>query len=204
MKALLMDLLADQPDGFQARSTAREYLQARILLALQDHGAFTDWAFLGGTALRFLYRLPRYSEDLDFSLATPGADARFERLMHAVRNDLAAEAYAVEVTLRTRAAVAIGMVRFRGLLHEAGLSPHAAEVLRIRVDLDTNPAAGATTETRLIRRSACSTCSTMTVRRCSPASCTRCSRAVIPRGETSTISPGISPIRSGRPRTSPC
>ena len=152
MKAILMDLLADQPDGFQARSTAREYLQARILLALQDHGAFTDWAFLGGTALRFLYRLPRYSEDLDFSLATPGADARFERLMHAVRNDLAAEAYAVEVTLRTRAAVAIGMVRFRGLLHEAGLSPHAAEVLRIRVDVDTNPPAGATTETRLIRR----------------------------------------------------
>ena len=45
MKAVLMDLLADQPDGFKARSTAREYLQARILLALQDHGAFTDWAF---------------------------------------------------------------------------------------------------------------------------------------------------------------
>ena len=152
VKALLIDLLADQPDGFQARSTAREYLQARILLALQDHGAFTDWAFLGGTALRFLYRLPRYSEDLDFSLATPGADARFERLMRAVCSNLAAEAYAVEVTVRTRQAVAIGMLRFRGLLHEAGLSPHAAEVLRIRVDIDTNPPAGATVQTRLTRR----------------------------------------------------
>ena len=152
MKAVLMDLLADQPDGFKARSTAREYLQARILLALQDHGAFTDWAFRGGTALRFLYRLPRYSEDLDFSLVTPGGDARFERLMRALRNDLAAEAYAVEVTVRTRTAVASGLVRFRGLLHEAGLSPHAGEVLRIRVDIDTNPPAGATTETRLIRR----------------------------------------------------
>ena len=152
MKAVLMDLLADQPDGFKARSTAREYLQARILLALQDHGAFTDWAFRGGTALRFLYRLPRYSEDLDFSLVTPGGDARFERLMRALRNDLAAEAYAVEVTVRTRTAVASGLVRFRGLLHEAGLSPHAGEVLRIRIDMDTNPPAGATTETRLIRR----------------------------------------------------
>ena len=37
-------------------------------------------------------------------------------------------------------------------MHEAGLSPHAGEVLRIRVDIDTNPPAGATTETRLIRR----------------------------------------------------
>lgn len=52
MKAALLDLLGDAPDGVQARSTAREYLQARILLALQDHGAFADWAFQGGTALR--------------------------------------------------------------------------------------------------------------------------------------------------------
>lgn len=49
----------------------REYLQARILEALQHAGAFTNWAFLGGTALRFLDRLPRFSEDLDFSLVTP-------------------------------------------------------------------------------------------------------------------------------------
>ena len=39
----------------------------------------------------------------------------------------------------------------------------------------------------------------MTAPRCSPASSTRCSRVAIPRGETSTISPGISPIRGGRP-----
>ena len=81
MKSLLLDLLADEPDAVQGRNTAREYLQARILLALQDHGAFADWAFVGGTALRFLYRLPRYSEDLDFSLITAGRDARFESLM---------------------------------------------------------------------------------------------------------------------------
>ena len=94
MKSALLDLLGDARDGVQARSTAREYLQARILLALQDHGAFTEWAFLGGTALRFLYQLPRYSEDLDFSLVTPGGDGRFEPLMRSVRHDLTAEAYA--------------------------------------------------------------------------------------------------------------
>ncbi len=72
MKAALLELLAGEPHGVQARNTAREYLQARILLALQDHGAFSDWAFLGGTALRFRYRLPRYSEALDFSLDADG------------------------------------------------------------------------------------------------------------------------------------
>lgn len=47
---------------------AREYLQARILQALQREGAMQKIAFYGGTSLRFLYDLPRYSEDLDFAL----------------------------------------------------------------------------------------------------------------------------------------
>ena len=54
-------------DDFRRRSITREFLQARILLSLQDHGAFSNWAFVGGTAFRFLYNLPRYSEDLDCS-----------------------------------------------------------------------------------------------------------------------------------------
>ena len=54
MKPLLLEILRNQPDDFRRRSTAREYLQARILLTLQDAGAFSDWAFAEGTALRFL------------------------------------------------------------------------------------------------------------------------------------------------------
>ena len=48
------------------RFITREYLQARLLESLQKYGAFTSWAFVGGTALRFLYLMPRFSEDLDF------------------------------------------------------------------------------------------------------------------------------------------
>jgi predicted nucleotidyltransferase component of viral defense system len=152
MKPLLMDILRDEPDDFRRRSTAREYLQARILLALQDHGAFSHWAFVGGTALRFLFRLPRYSEDLDFSLMTPGGDARFEKLMESVRGALALEAYSVELRTRTRDTVASALVKFRGLLHELGLSPHDDEVFTVKVEIDTNPPEGAETETRLVRR----------------------------------------------------
>ncbi len=59
MKPLLMDFLGDEQNPFVRRNMAREFLQARVLLALQDHGAFANWAFVGGTALRFLFRLPR-------------------------------------------------------------------------------------------------------------------------------------------------
>jgi hypothetical protein len=43
------------------RNLLREYLQARILAELQRAGAMLSLAFQGGTALRFLYGLPRYS-----------------------------------------------------------------------------------------------------------------------------------------------
>ncbi|MBD3805725.1 MAG: nucleotidyl transferase AbiEii/AbiGii toxin family protein [Sulfuricurvum sp.] len=46
----------------------REILQEIVLLGLYDAGFFKRAAFYGGTALRILHNLPRFSEDLDFSL----------------------------------------------------------------------------------------------------------------------------------------
>lgn len=152
MKALLKDLLREERDDFRRRNVTREYLQSRVLQSLQDHGAFTDWAFVGGTALRFLFRLPRYSEDLDFSLMTAGSDARFESLMQAVKADLTAEAYDADTRVRTASTVASAFVNFRGLLYEMGLSPHADEALSVKVEIDTNPPAGAVVTTRIVRR----------------------------------------------------
>ena len=152
MKPLLLEILRDQVDDFRRRSTAREYLQARILLALQDAGAFSEWAFVGGTALRFLFQLPRYSEDLDFSLATPGENARFEKHIQSVGRDLALEGYDVEILSRPRPPVATAAIKMRGLLYEIGLSPHPDEVIMVKVEIDTRPPRGARTTTRLVRR----------------------------------------------------
>ena len=152
MKSLLLDMLREESDDFRRRSRAREYLQARILLALQDSGAFSNWAFVGGTALRFLYSLPRYSEDLDFSLFPPDGEAHFEKHMDSVRTDLLSEAYDVEIRTRRGSAVAAALVKFRGLLYELKLSPHPDEVFMVKVEMDTRPPEGANTETRLVRR----------------------------------------------------
>ena len=152
MKPLLLEMLRGEPDDFRRRSRAREYLQARILLALQDDGAFSHWAFVGGTALRFLFQLPRYSEDLDFSLTSSGKDSRFEGHMESVRYDLRAETYDVEIRVRRGMTVAAALVKFHGLLHELRLSPHREEVLTVKVEIDNRPPAGAGTATRLVRR----------------------------------------------------
>jgi len=49
VKPLLMDFVENETNVFRRRNMAREFLQARVLLALQDHGAFSHWAFVGGT-----------------------------------------------------------------------------------------------------------------------------------------------------------
>ncbi len=152
MKPLLFDLLGEETNPFKRRNMMREFLQARILLALQDSGAFSNWAFVGGTALRFLFRLPRYSEDMDFSLARPGENAEFQRHMRFVKSSLANETYDVDLKLRTHSTVAAAHIRFHGLLHEAGLSPHRNEVFMVKIEIDTKPPAGAVTETKIVRR----------------------------------------------------
>jgi hypothetical protein len=68
MKDYLGQLVRSSPTPGHGWNVTREYLQARILGSLQRAGAMVPLAFHGGTALRFLYAIPRYSQDLDFAL----------------------------------------------------------------------------------------------------------------------------------------
>jgi hypothetical protein len=152
MKDYLAEIVAQQPNDFMKRSVAREYLQARILQALQDQGAFLRWAFVGGTALRFLFRMPRYSEDLDFSMTGPRGDLSFTQIMRKVRLTFESEGYVIDVKIRDEGAVNSASVKFIGVLSELRLSPRPEQTLSVRVEIDTNPPAGATTSTTVIRR----------------------------------------------------
>ena len=88
MKDYLASLVRASPTPAHARNVAREYLQARILGALQRAGAMIPLAFHGGTLLRFLYSIPRYSEDLDFALERDKARYDFCSCLKAIRSEL--------------------------------------------------------------------------------------------------------------------
>ena len=68
----MLDVLKKQVAGFPTREEKlnhlRETLQILILKIIYDTGYFRNLSFVGGTALRFLYDLRRFSEALDFSL----------------------------------------------------------------------------------------------------------------------------------------
>lgn len=152
MKVYLAELVRQTATPTQGRNLAREYLQARILASLQRAGAMIPLAFHGGTALRFLYAHERYSEDLDFALEGNRTSYDFRAYLQAIRSDLIPEGYSVELKVSDQKIVHSAFVRFSGLLYELGLSGQRSEVLAIKIEIDTNPPAGAGLATTVVRR----------------------------------------------------
>lgn len=130
----------------------REYLQARILETLQEKGVWTSLAFRGGTSLRFLYRLPRFSEGLDFTLERPSPEFDFLALIAAVRTRLGKEGYQTEAKANTKRAVNKAFIRFLGLEQEMGFSVRPHKAFSVKVEVDTRPPAGAGLAVTTIRR----------------------------------------------------
>jgi hypothetical protein len=153
VKDRLRELLRASDPGPPARNLVREYLQARLLGVLQRKGAMVPLAFRGGTALSFLFGIRRHSEGLDFALERPGAGYDFRRYLDAIQSDLGREGYRVDPARPSdRKVVHTAFVRFPGLLHEMGLSPHREQALSIRLEVDTRPPRGAVLETTVVRR----------------------------------------------------
>ncbi len=153
MKDYLRDIVYTSAPR-DALNIAREYLQARILESLQESGAWASMAFMRGTSLRFLYRLPRFSEDLHFALETPTPEFDFLGLIASARARFEKEGYRTEAKASTRTAVNKAFIRFPGLEHELGLSARAEKTLAVKVELDTRPPAGAGLEVTTVRRHA--------------------------------------------------
>ncbi len=151
MKEEALALVRDVSDPGRAVNRLREYLQAFVLRSLHESESFRSLAFVGGTALRFLHNLPRFSEDLDFSLVSDEGYAGQE-WMAKVKRDLTLAGFEAQVTWNDRKVVHIGWVRLAGLLHDAGLSAMPAEKLAIKVEIDTRPPDGAQCERRVVTR----------------------------------------------------
>ena len=152
MKEYLVNLVRQTTSPYQGRNLAREYLQALILAELQRMGAMIPLAFHGGTALRFLYSHGRYSEDLDFALEGDRANYDLRNYLQAVQSELTPQGYQVELKLNDRKTVHSAFIRFPGLLFDLGLSPQRSEVLAVKIEIDTNPPAGAVLAVSVVRR----------------------------------------------------
>ena len=139
----------------------REILQQLALLGLWRSKFFERAAFYGGSALRILYGLDRYSEDLDFSLLAPERDFSLGRYGSALERELAGFGFEVSFEpidksqespiesafIKTNTLKQIGLIEAdRGLLR--GL--HSEQKLKIRLEVDVDPPGGFETEAKPI------------------------------------------------------
>jgi hypothetical protein len=151
MREYLLELVAKRSGYNERLNIMREYLQAYILHLMHDAGAFRRIAFVGGTALRFLHGLPRFSEDLDFSAAS-AVPADFAGMLKKIKAGLGLAGYQVVIAYDDQKTVLSAFVKFQGLLQAAGITGHEEQVLSIKLEIDSNPPAGAGLETRLVNK----------------------------------------------------
>lgn len=139
----------------------REIFQELALLGLWRGKFFEHAAFYGGTALRIIYGMNRYSEDLDFSLLKPVAGFNFSPYCQCIENELQSWGFPVSVELKEKTAdTAIESAFLKaGTLQqmitinappEIAGSAHRNQILRIKVEIDTEPPGGFETETRFM------------------------------------------------------
>lgn len=134
----------------------REITQEVVLAALARTDFFRHAAFQGGTCLRILHGLARFSEDLDFALQTPDAAFRLEPYLPVIRREMTAYGYDIEFVDRSRVDQAVRTAFLKddslGDLLQLRYRPTTgpARMIRIKVEIDTNPPAGGTFETRYL------------------------------------------------------
>ncbi|MDD2900138.1 MAG: nucleotidyl transferase AbiEii/AbiGii toxin family protein [Desulfuromonadaceae bacterium] len=139
----------------------REIIQEVALLGLWRAKFFEHAAFYGGTALRILYGLDRFSEDLDFSLLTPSPDFNLARYTASLEEELQAFGFNVRVEMVDKAvesavqsAFLKANTRNELLVIEAGEEltgqVAAGQVLKVKIEVDTDPPPGFSTQTRYL------------------------------------------------------
>ncbi len=139
----------------------REILQEIALLGLWRSKFFENAAFYGDTALRILYGLDRFSEDLDFSLLAPIPDFDLDRYSSALEKELAAFGFDVCVEGKNNSvqtAVQSAFLKADTVNQLLVIQSQAeivrqippGQVVRIKLEVDTDPPGGFATENKYL------------------------------------------------------
>jgi predicted nucleotidyltransferase component of viral defense system len=145
-------MLARYPDDDASRNLAlREVMQEIALAGLNRGGFFDRAAFYGGTCLRIFYGLPRFSEDLDFSLLRPDSGFSLEPYFRAIHDEFAAFGFDVTLSAKkktVKSEVESAFLKKTSSLYDLNITGH--KTVKIKLEVDKDPPLGFATEERLL------------------------------------------------------
>ncbi|PIU58499.1 MAG: hypothetical protein COS89_00075 [Deltaproteobacteria bacterium CG07_land_8_20_14_0_80_38_7] len=156
------EIIQEKFDSYRTASVQEEEnalaeITHEIALAgLSRSGFFKDAIFQGGTCLRILYNLERFSEDLDFILKK--SDANFNWQNHLKKVEEEFNAYGIELTVEDRSKAnetvkkaflknaSIGKILLLKHPKQDGIS----KLIKIKFEVDINPPNGSGFETKYL------------------------------------------------------
>jgi predicted nucleotidyltransferase component of viral defense system len=141
----------DTSTAIAKRNATYEVMQQIALAGLQRGGFFEKAAFYGGTCLRIFHGLERYSEDMDFTLMHKDETFNIENYFPAIIAEFKAAGRDVVITKKEKKN--FGRVESAFLkddTHVYDISFQTEKSLKIKIEVDTNPPMGFSTEQKLL------------------------------------------------------
>lgn len=142
----------------------KEVFQEISLLGLYHGGFFEKAAFYGGTALRILYGLPRFSEDLDFTLLEKNSDFDIEQYFSSIVDEFEALGIKIDITKKVKkdfgSDIASAFLKNGTSIHTLKIQAddlgnildgiHSGKKLKIKFEVDVNPPLKFQTESKTL------------------------------------------------------
>lgn len=132
-------------------NAAHEVMQQIALAGLYRGGFFDHAAFYGGTCLRIFHDLPRFSEDMDFSLIEKRDDIHLENYFQAIEREFMMAGLGVTITKKDK--------KIFGRVESAFLKENTEayeikfqtkKTVKIKIELDTDPPLQFETEQKML------------------------------------------------------
>jgi predicted nucleotidyltransferase component of viral defense system len=139
----------------QEKMVLREVVQELALLGLWRSKFFEHAAFYGGTSLRILYGIDRFSEDLDFTLLNKDPKFDLTKYTNAVKQEL--ESFDIEATFEKKqksiqTTVESGFVKADSqicfLVASSQFKPQKGSLIKVKIEIDTDAVSGFQTEAK--------------------------------------------------------
>ena len=143
---------AYNPQNATQKTNAQHQVMQQIVLAgLQKGGFFEHAAFYGGTCLRIFHGLPRFSEDMDFTLVEKNPAIHLENYFQPIREVFALTGKDVVITKKEK--LHFGRVESAFLKEDTAaydIAFQTEKTIKVKIELDTNPPLLFDTEQKLM------------------------------------------------------
>jgi len=135
MEYLLEEAKSNALPIVKKRGIVREYLQLIVLNSIYKRKFGKYFFFMGGTAMRYFYGMPRFSEDLDFNTSGLGYQ-EFEDALEAAREDISKEGFSVTLSCVKRNNLFAANLIFDDVVEKYGISDKRGMDLMIKVEIN--------------------------------------------------------------------